>query len=139
MVLVAQRPMATLQEVIDLNLIHAMTTNSDTFYTAAADTCLCRPIQSGPMQTVNDVEFYMATFRIEFNENTWDRSIVNRGLKHYRSAADKTLIDAKDEDGNLMAEPVLLATDGSRLGDNVVGNTLDFSIKSQTAFSGLGI
>ena len=140
-VLCAEKPFATLQEIIDLNLSHAMSVNTDTFYGATARQCLCRPILCSQLMTENDISFYLGTFRIEFNEDTWDRKVVDRGFLTIDGDCESTAdhANAIDKDGNFTAEPVLLDSDGTALGPCETGTPLVFETIRQTAFSELGI
>jgi hypothetical protein len=111
-------------------------------------TILCHTISSGEQQTApNGATFYRATFRLERNVKTWDRKVLNRGFKHFKTANDKTLVVATvemtDENGVVKKvptnEPVLLAADGTRLPDGQVGNFLSFRVKGEADFNTLGV
>lgn len=56
--------------------------NDDTFYDAAARCAKVESIVGTPLQERNGVTFYQVTFRIQFDENTWDIPLIDRGTQH---------------------------------------------------------
>ena len=136
MVLVAEKPYATLQEIIDLNIAHAMSVNDAAFKGASARQALCRSILSSQLMKENDVEFYLATFRIEFNEDTWDVEIVNRGYTYIDGAGEEAVVVIN---GERPSEPVLLEADGSITPQGSVGTTSTFEVIRESDFTLLGI
>lgn len=140
-VLVAKKNFATLAEVIGLMITYKNAVNTDEFYGAAEREAKVESITAGDQAHENGYSYYEATIRVMFNEpgEKFDRSFVNQGYKHYVSAADKTLVVAKDAKQVPMNEAVLLAVDGTRLADDTDGNSIEFRTFPEVAFSGLGI
>lgn len=145
MVLVATKNFATLQDVIDLNLKYAMHVNTTTFHGASKRKCLCYPISCSNLIREGKVEYYQATFHIEFRDDTWDRRYINQGMK-YLKAGVLTNVFAENEDGEEVQvnEPMLLDSAGAMLAANTTGTVanggiLEFRVRDEISFSGLGV
>lgn len=140
-ILVAKKNFATFSEVVSLMIAYKNATNSDNFYGAAEREAKIESITAGDQQHENGYSYYEATIRVMFNEpgEKFERSFVNQGYKHFENASQTTLLIAKDSKGVPVNEPILLATNGTRLDDGVDGNTLEFKNCREVAFEGLGI
>lgn len=140
-ILVAKKNFGTFAEVVALMRTYKNATNTDNFYGAAEREAKIESITAGDQIHENGHSYYEATIRVMFNESgeKFERSFVNEGYKHYKSATDKTLVVASDAKGVPMNETVLLATDGTRLPDDTDGNTVEFRNCPEVAFDGLGV
>jgi len=142
MVLTVEKNFSSVQAIINLNRAHALTVNAGNFYGAGSGECLCRPIQCSRRQVEEGVQFWTATFRIEFNPDTWTKTVLNCGFKHYDNENDKNLVQATDINGIPVCEPVLLKNNGTREDDGVEANNthmLDFELYKSSNFNLLGI
>lgn len=105
--------------------------NSDSFHGMAPRTCRMRNITSGDLQTQNGVDYYKFTYEIEFNEDTWDPDILNRGHR------------AKDSNGKIYDLPKKevrnLKQDGTVVGPDDDPYYINFKIRNEKAFSDLNI
>lgn len=139
MVLVADQIVPDLQTIINHNLTWAGKVNSTPYRGGGPRMWFVHTIGSSDLLSESGVDYYVATWRLELNFDTWDRKVLNRGFKHYDNAADKKLVIAKDKDGLPVNEPILLATDGTRLGDGIDGNFLSFRVKDEVSFAGFPV
>ena len=126
---------------------------------------LCRDVSAGELQTEGDFQFYTVTFRISLKQGdeTWDRSVLERGYRYYPSdviklaegaddtpppeddeppelnaeqkAAAKAMLDAVQDDSG--AEPVLLDADGGRLAAGADAIFTDWRTQREEDFSGI--
>lgn len=114
-VLAAQRNVATLQEIIDLQQTYDRAVNVEEYRSGAPWTWKVLPIESGQVIYENGYVYYSPTIRLAYKVETWKRRILNQGFQHFDNATDKNLIRATDANGDPVSEPVLLKTDGTRL------------------------
>lgn len=124
-VLVAQKNYATLSAIETLNRTNENAINSTVFRGHAAKTVLFTGIETGPPTFENGVTFYVGQMRFIIRKDTWPIKIVNRGYKHFTDEPDpndRVLVNATDENGQHVSEPVLLTADGRRLPEGEVGN-----------------
>jgi hypothetical protein len=124
-VLVAQKNYATLSAIETLNRTYENAINSTTFRGNAAKTVLFTGIETGPPTFENGITFYVGQSRFIIRKDTWPIKIVNRGYKHFTDELepdDRVLVNATDENGQHVSEPVLLTEDGRRLPEGEVGN-----------------
>lgn len=149
-VLVAVRNMYPLQNIIDLAIEYKNAVNTDTFYGATARTCKVESIQSGTIQERNGQPFYAVTFRVEFNEDTWDKLLVDRGTQVLEQDATgtgyhKAWPKKRNSDGSLyepeeFLDMVNLNSDGThKVTGPALFKTPAYRIYPEKAFSGLGI
>lgn len=128
MVLVAEKPYATLQEIIDLGLEYHESVNSVAFKNGPARTVRFLPIQSQQVQFENGIEYYMASLRFGFNPETWDVEVLNRGWR-YRPTAGTAPVKAIDKETHLpVSVPVNLAENGTLLAEGAT----KYYVKRQT-------
>lgn len=122
-VLVATVNVATLTEVIDYATTFSNAVNDATWMDLAARQVLCREVTSTPLLTEGANTYYSVTFRFALQPDgeTWDRQFLQRGFK-YIDAGE--IINAKDKDGNLVSEPILLTAAGGKL---AIGGTPVFT------------
>lgn len=144
LVLVAQRNLSSLDQIIAQMVTYQGRVNSATYRGEAARRWLCRSIVASDIQEQNSVQFYSVTYRLALRENglKWNKRILNQGFAHYDQPAsdpNRKVIDATDDHQQKVSEPILLAADGTRLADGVVGNFLEFEIRPEANFQNLGI
>lgn len=144
----AQLAIDALLSIVALNRTFKHTVNDATFLGAGPREWFCHTIPASDMTIDgNGIAYRTATIRLELNPKKWDRKVLNRGFKHYKTAADKTLLQATttmvQQDGTEIKvptnEPVLLAADGTRLPDGQLGNFITFRVRRETDFDQLGI
>ena len=110
-VLVVQRNLATVQEVIDLGLQYNETVNKTTFRGGAPRTVRFMPLQSSQLLIENNTNYYQVQMRFAYRKETWDRQIVNQGFYYLLGGAGPPK-RIKDSDGNDTVQPSLLLADG---------------------------
>lgn len=91
-VLNCQKCYATLNEIVALNLAYQGTTNNATFFGSPIRTAKYLTTESGRIQRVQGVEFYVGITRIWFKDATWDRGVLNNGWNHFKKDAAGTNI-----------------------------------------------
>ena len=141
-VLVADKNVATLQEAVSLGLTYKNAVNTDTFYGAGPRQAKVQSITCGDQQVEENVAFRAMTIRVEFNEDKWDREVLDVGIAVKETeAVDSPLIVAKDAAGNPYGQEVNLAADGTILGDgeDALFKQPPFRVYPELSFSGLGI
>lgn len=82
-ILQAQKPYATLQEIIDLNFAYQDTTNDAVFFGADPRCAKYLVTESGKKQRLKGVDFYMGITYIRFKRPSWDLQVVNNGYSHF--------------------------------------------------------
>lgn len=138
-VLVAQQNYATLQDIYDINATFDRTLNNDTFFGRPKGHAAFRGIECGLIQSENGTTYYTGTIRVLLSRTPLTRKVVNQGWSYFEAAGDTELIEAVDKNGERVSEPVLLATNGTKLPDNQVGNMIEYRTKPYVNYSGLGI
>lgn len=115
-VLVIQKNVATLDEVLAIERDYALTTNSDTVLGIGPRRYKYLGVESSGRQVSNGIIYYPRTIRVAILKTT-DRQVNNVGWHYWTTINDvKQLVRAKvkDDDNNKVdsAEPVFLATTG---------------------------
>lgn len=87
-VLHCQKAYALLDDIVALNVAYQNTTNSGTFFGAAARCAKYLGTESGRVQKINGQSFYMGITRIWFKSATWDRKVLNNGWSHFELSED---------------------------------------------------
>lgn len=142
-VLVAVRNMASLTDIIALAILYKNAVNTDTFYGATARKAKVESIVSGAIQERNGVEYYAVTIRVQFNDATWDKQLVDRGTQCYDYDLSNK-IPVRVLDGIHKGERMEIANLNSNGTQRLDGLTASykspaFRIYPEKAFSGLGI
>ena len=158
-ILIATKNMWPLDDIIALSIYYKNAVNTDAFYGAGTREAKVDNIVSGGIQTENDYQFYTVNMRIQFNEESWDRRVLDRGSHAYTGPKSgtptppKERVKAWDEDGNVK-DPVEyldfanLNPDGTQVNevDGDEPSFLEFRVYQERAFTtggpfgnGLGI
>jgi hypothetical protein len=163
-VLVAVKNMWPLENIIALSIQYKNAVNTDTFFDAPARTAKVESIQSGQLLYENGYDYYAVTFRVQFNQDTWDVELVDRGSQimvrnvfddpdkgFHKEWPRKLKYDGSGDVNNIasysFAEPkeyldlVNLEPDGTRRYETLPAlfKSPAFRIYPEEAFSGLGI
>ena len=153
-VLVATKNEWPLEGIIAKAIAYKNAVNTNTFYGAGPREAKVESISTGEIQTENEISYHTVTYRIQFNNDKWDVSLVDQGWMHYDNATDKNLLSAKegtqdssgqydDKDAPKASEPVGLAADGTRLAKGNEPKKLfkqpAFRIYNELSFASLGI
>lgn len=136
-VLAAQRNVATLQEIIDLQQTYDRAVNQEEYRKGAPWTWKVLPIESGQVIYENGYAYYSPTFRLAYKAETWKRKILNQGFQYINNVV-RGLVRATDANGEPTPEPVLLNPDGTRLTTGN-GNYLTFETLYPKKFDQLGV
>ena len=126
-VLVAVRNEWPLSSIVAKALHYRNAVNTDDFYGAGKRQAKMESIITSEKQTINGVNFYTVTHRIQFTDTSWDVEVVDQGFMHFENAGDTNLIVAKELDSNgvikkpevAVTEPVGLEPDGTRRADTL--------------------
>lgn len=166
-VLNAQKAYETLDEIIALNLAYQGTTNNATYFGSPARTAKYLTTESGRIQQVNGISFYMGITRIWFKDATWDRQVLNNGWNHFKyepgsdpltilyhpdsadpllfknlvsdKSADEVFGGATDVDDVPSSEPLNLTLDGTLMPKDEDGIYITYRDLEEVAYSGIGI
>lgn len=121
---------ATLQTVLDIHNTYHRTLNSNgSFFGAAPMHARFEGITTGQPENESGVQFWRGVTRVAFSKTPFVREIVNRGWQYYDAGGA-----LKKWDG---AEPVLLAANGKRLGDGLVGNNVRYRTRELVDYTGV--
>lgn len=150
-VLVAIKNMDDLNDIIALAVEYKNAVNTDTFYDATYRKAKVESIVSGQIQLRNDIAFYAVTFRIQFNDDLWDKHLVDRGRQclvqedfgtgYY---PDVPRVQSGEHAGDPLDE-CNLNTDGTQRSETLPGLFIPplasdgFRIYPEKAFAGLSI
>lgn len=139
-VLVAVKNVQSLQYVIARGMSYKNAVNRDSFWGAEPRHAKVQGITAGDKQKEEDVEFYTMTIRVEFNEEKWDRTFIDQGMR-YRKVAGAEPVAAKDSEGTPVGTEIKLSVDGTKLpeGDNTRWIDPPFRTYPERDFSGLEI
>ena len=118
-VIVASYNVANLAVAINKCLKYQDAVNSVTWdlggATISPRVALCRNVQASGLITEGNTSYYRITFRVAFNEQTWDENILSTGFGYLEVPNDKdTYVKALDDDGSAATEPILLKEDGTK-------------------------
>jgi len=115
-VLVVQRNLRSLYDVIPLMLTFKDAINDRPFYGAQRHQAKIKSITAGQAGKENGFEFIPVTFRIEFQGEgqTWDKVLLNTAMRFYSTkfAADAKVPLIDMIDGTRVTEPVPIDEDG---------------------------
>lgn len=116
-VLCARRNLASFGLVLSQAMMYVDAVNANTFWGAPARQAKVESITCAEMESENGVYFYPTVYRIQFNPMTWDIRKTEEGFQHYNQIVDgqpDKLIDAEDDEGNRVSQPVTLKSNGLR-------------------------
>lgn len=139
-VFVGQKNFATLDSVIALNDTYDNTVNRDVTLGRPIDTLRYLGAEISQPQYENGVTFYTATIRLAYKKESWYRYLINRGWGYYdrpKTSSDARYINAGDGVDQPIHEPVLLATDGTKLSENATPTSQGWMIYTRTSYASL--
>lgn len=140
--LVAQKPFATVDDILTLHRTFEGTYNDDTtvgaipstFYGYPARQARYAGVNSSRQMIMNNIRYYLGTIRVEVSDETFDHRPPNRGWQYRTTAGVEELITWN---GNA---PINLSRDGVKVPD---GNSERFPITyaflNEADYTGLGI
>ena len=139
-VLVAVKNIENLVYVVNLGMRYKNAINKNSFWGAKPLHAKVQSITAGDLQEEEDVQYYTMTIRVEFNEEEWTRTMIDRGMR-YRKVAGGAIVAAKDGEGTPLGEPVLLNPNGTKRADDEDGLWIDppFHTYPELNFDALGI
>lgn len=150
-VLIVNFPVANLAEVIALQEEFELKANSTSFSfggrTFGPRRALCREVKSQPRQIENGTEWFEVRMRIALKRpgEKWDERLLEQGYEHWKKEGGDYIED--DEGNNRMfdgsetekgvpyAEPVLLASDGTKLADDGTAIFTDWEVIEEADFN----
>lgn len=146
-ILVAQKNLSDLAQIIQWNLDFDSTTNEKKFHDAEPGEVLFFPIQTGAQLSANGTAYYAAEFRFGFKPGGWKEEVVNQGLNFLVDTGEVDLEGqtiyrkerAVDEDGEPTPGPILLDVNGTKLPDGEVGNTVEVDWRERKDFVVFGV
>jgi hypothetical protein len=106
--------------------------NSDTFYGADPGHVKCTNINTSETQTRNGVTFYTVSYEFQFNNETFQPSILNRGHRSRATAGGKIADNPNKEARNLLA-------DGTLKKETDDPYYIDFTTFESVPFGALGV
>ena len=149
LILRAVRNVETEEEVAADSAFYSMTTNdaawpSSLFAHNGIESWLCHPIESSPLQVQNSRQFCTASYRFEYNSDTWREFIIDRGVLYKDGSGN--VINESDFNGNIVGEMVNLETDGTRRSDastplfiNGAGSPAGVQTIASQSWTGIGL
>lgn len=130
-VICAEKTFATLDQMTSLHSTYDGTTNANEWLGVKEWRARYESITCNPVESENGVEFYRGVVRVKVARKRYIREIVNRGWQYYD---DVLGIDVKQWGGT---EPVLLTSDGKKLADGTLGNTVRYLTLDPVDYSGI--
>lgn len=138
--LVAQKNYASYTTIANLQLTYGNTVNSVTYNGYAPHYVKFHSAVCSPVQNEAGVSFYTGTIRLIFSDTPWYHEVVNRGYKVMVDDGGGSFkqVNATDDNGQFVSEPVLLQADGQRL-DGTPGNVIQYRDLEAVSYAGLGV
>jgi hypothetical protein len=139
---VQAKNVADIDFIISKNREYYNKTNDATWNGIPAEEAVFRGMTAGEPQFESGVTYYRATARIPFKEprngltKPFNKLLVNRGFGYWKGgiAADDFVIH--EDDGEVFSEPILLkVSDGDRLPQGTIGETVEYRTKETADFS----
>jgi hypothetical protein len=129
---VAEKPFATLQEILDLNATFDGTENDGTWYGYTAGHARFAGVTSTRKLTLNDIDYYLGTIRVEVSGNRFEKQVDNVGYEYFEALG----INLVKTTG---ADPVKMDDTGVILADNSDVEQITYRLLEPEDYTGLGI
>jgi hypothetical protein len=133
--LIATRNIASLtQWISDLaTFLHSV--NSSGYRSQAARTWWCADIELSDIIYEDGTAYFQETWSLAFNPDLWDERLLDRGWKVLNDESPAKKVNATDDKGKLVQEPVLLNGFGKKLatGANPVARV--FRVKRENSWA----
>ena len=139
-IIVARRNFATWEEIADLNATFENAVNGDVFKGRPVETVKYLGGETGPPEYENNIEYYACEFRFQQRPSQWKLEILSRGWEYWTlppGPGGRRLVTARDDEGQLVTEPVLLAADGTKLPEGAAGIFLTYKPNPLKNFSSI--
>lgn len=123
-VIVARRNFEDWEDIAAINEKYDNAVNKDSFRGRAVETIKYLGGEAGVQQFENGFRYYSGEFRFQQRPSKWKLEILSKGWRHWTApVGDPTrkLVDAVDDEGQLVTEPVLLTSGGERLPEGQPG------------------
>lgn len=139
-VLIATRAIASLDQwIIDMST-YLGSVNSTPYRTLPARNWWCADIDVSDVIYEQGVSYYLETWQLAMNLDTWDEPMLDRGWKILDGEPpNQKQINATDDDGKNLTAPILLDGSGKKLAIDEDPVALHFRIKREVSWAGLPV